>query len=97
MDLALKERLKSVSLVITSLLTSLHDIMMDRLNIGFKTASDSFEKIVREGERIFDNTNLILEILLEEPRSIVIMVVAGIMGILVVLVLFQTGYMMKQS
>ena len=94
-DEAMKEFLRSVSLVITSLLTSLHDTAMDGLNKGFKVASDKFEKIINSGERIFDNTNMILEILLEEQHSIVVMVVADTMSGLVVLVLIQTGYMMK--
>ena len=41
---AFKEWLKLVSLVITSLLTSLHNTAMDGLNKGFKVASDKFEK-----------------------------------------------------
>ena len=58
-------------------------------------ASEKFEKLINSGERIFDNTNMILEILLEEHHSIVVMVVAGTMSVLVVLVLIQTGYIMK--
>ena len=38
---------------------------------------------------------MILEILLEEHHSIVVMVVAGTMSVFVVLVLIQTRYMMK--
>ena len=45
-DETFKECLKSVSLVITSLLTSLHDTAVDGLNKGFKVASDKFEKII---------------------------------------------------
>ena len=41
----LKERLKSVNLVITTLLTSLHDTTMDDMNKGFKIAVGYFEKI----------------------------------------------------
>ena len=94
-DEDVKERLRSVSLVITSLLTSLHDTAMDGLNKGFKVASDKFEKIINSSERIFDNTNTILEILLEGHQNIIFMVGAGTMSVLVVLVLAQTGYMMK--
>ena len=39
---AFKERLKSVSLVVTSLLTSLHDTSMEGINKGFKIAMDKF-------------------------------------------------------
>ena len=38
---------------------------------------------------------MILEILLEEQHSIVVMVVVGTMSALVVLVQIHTGYMMK--
>ena len=92
---ALKERLKSVSLVFTSLLTSLHNTAMDRLNKGFKVASDKFEKIINSGERIFDNTNMIMAILLEGHHNNTFMVGTGTMSVSVVLVMAQTGYMMK--
>ena len=44
-DDVLKERLQSVSLVVTTLLTSLHDTTNENLNKGFKVATDSLEKI----------------------------------------------------
>ena len=69
--------------------------MMDGINMGFKTASNKFEKIINAGEWIFDNTNMILEILLEEQHSIVVMVVARTMSVLVVVSLFQSGYLVK--
>ena len=78
-DEALKERLKSVSLIITSLLTNLHDTAIDGLNKGFKVASDKFEKMLNSGEWILNNTNMILEILLREHHNIIVMVVAGTM------------------
>ena len=51
-DEALKDHLKSVSLVVTSLLTSLHDTEMDRMNKGFKIVSDKFENIINSSEKI---------------------------------------------
>ena len=94
-DEVVKECLKSVILVITSLLRSLHDTVMDGLNKGFKVALDKFEKIIDSGEKIFKNTNTILEILLEGHHNIIVMVGAGTMSVLVILVLAQTSYMMK--
>ena len=41
MDNVLKERLESFSLVVTTLLTSLHDTTTENLNKGFKVATDS--------------------------------------------------------
>ena len=94
-DEAFKEYLKSVSLVITSLLMSLHDTAMDGLNTGFKVASDKFEKIIDSSEKIFRNTDQILEILLEGHHNIIVIVGVGTMSVLVILVLVQTSYMIK--
>ena len=49
-DDALKERLKSVSLVVTTLLTSLHDTTTENLNKGFKIATDNLDKIANTTE-----------------------------------------------
>ena len=45
-DEVLKERLRSVSLVISTSLTSLHDTTMEGLNQGFKIATESFERVI---------------------------------------------------
>ena len=50
-DEAFKECLKSVSLVVTCLLTSLHDTVMDGLNKGFNIASNKFEKVINLSEK----------------------------------------------
>ena len=42
-DDVLKERLKSVNLVITTLLTSLHDTTTDNMNKGIKIAVENLE------------------------------------------------------
>ena len=94
-DEAFKERLKSVSQVVTSLLTSLHDTSMDGMNKGFKTASDRFEKIINSSEKILRSADKILEILLEGHHNIIVIVGAGTVVILVLLVLVQIIYMMK--
>ena len=56
---------------------------------------DKFEKIIDSGEKIFRNTNTILDILLEGHHVIIVMVGAGTMSVLVIIVLAQTSYMMK--
>ena len=58
-DEAFKERLKSVSLVVTSLLTSLHDTSMEGMNNGFKIATDKFEKVINESEKIIKSADKI--------------------------------------
>merc|ERR1711895_311790 len=62
-DDVLKERLQSVSLVVTTLLTSLHDITTENLNKGFKVAVDSLDKITNSTERILEKVEQILETL----------------------------------
>ena len=75
-DDALKERLKSVSLVITTLLTSLHDTTTENLNKGFKVATDNLDKITKATERVLEKVEQILEILDNSPQVIVIIIVA---------------------
>ena len=94
-DEAFKERLKSVSLVVTSLLTSLHDTSMEGMNKGFKIASDKFEKVINSSEKILRSADRILEILLEGHHNIIVIVGAGTVSILVVLELMQIIYMIK--
>ena len=53
-DDALKERLKSVSLVITTLLTSLHDTTKEDLNKGFNFATGRLDNIAKSTERILE-------------------------------------------
>ena len=56
-DDALKERLKSVSLVVTTLLTSLHDTTTENLNKGFKVATDKLDSLAKTTERILEKWN----------------------------------------
>ena len=72
MDDALKERLKSVSLVITTLLTSLHDTTTENLNKVFKVATDNLDKFANTTERIMERVEQILEILADSPQVIVL-------------------------
>ena len=78
-DNALKERLKSVSLVITTLLTSLHDTTTENLNKGFKVATYNLDKIAKATERVLEKVEQILEITDNSPQVIVVMAVAMIM------------------
>lgn len=71
MDDALKERLKSVSLVVTTLLKSLHDTTTKNLNKGFKVATDSLGKVANTMERIMERVEQILNILADSPQVIV--------------------------
>ena len=66
-DDALKERLKSVNLVVTTLQTSLYDTTTENLNKGFKVATDSLGKAANTMERIMERVEQILEILADSP------------------------------
>ena len=56
-DEALKARLQSVSLVVTSLLTSLHETNTEGLNKEFKGALDKFEKLSSQVKRLLTTQN----------------------------------------
>ena len=94
-DEAFKERLKSVSLVITSLLTSLHDTSMEGMNNGFKIASDKFERIINSSGKILKSTEKILQILLEGHHNTIVIVGASTVAVLIILVLVLVIYMIK--
>ena len=79
-DDALKERLKSVSLVVTTLLTSLHDTTTENLNKGFKVATDNLDKLANTTERIMEKVEQILETLADSPQVIVLITVAIIVS-----------------
>ena len=81
MDDALKERLKSVSLVVTTLLTSLHDTTTENLNKGFKVATDNLDKLANTTERIMEKVEQILETLADSPQVIVLITVAIIVSV----------------
>ena len=85
MDDALKERLKSVSLVVTTLLTSLHDTTTENLNKGFKVATDNLDKLANTTERIMGKVEQILEILADSPQVIVLITVSMIVSVTTVI------------
>merc|ERR1711867_123103 len=50
-DKTITRRLKDVSLVITTLATSLHDTLVEGMNIGFKTASEILKNMEEDNRR----------------------------------------------
>ena len=95
MDDVLKERLQSVSLVVTTLLTSLHDTTTENLNKGFKVAVDSLEKIANSTERILGKVEQILETLADSPQVIVLITVSGMVSIASILGVLIGMYIIK--
>ena len=61
-DDLLKERLKSVSLVITTLLTSLHDTITEGMDQGFKIAIENFERITIVTNKILEKIVSIISV-----------------------------------
>ena len=94
-DHSFKERLKSVSLVVTSLLTSLHDTTIEGMNKGFKKATNDFEKIIGTSKKITVNTDKILETLLEGQHNVIVIIGAATMAVLALMVLAQIAWTMK--
>ena len=94
-DHSFKERLKSVSLVVTSLLTSLHDTTIEGMNKGFRKATHDFEKIIGTSEKITVNTDKILKTILEGQHNVIVIIGAATMAVLTLMVLAQIAWMMK--
>ena len=94
-DDALKERLKSVSLVVTTLLMSLHDTTTENLNKGFKVATDSLGKVANTMERIMERVEQILKILADSPQVIVLITMSVIVSIASVINLLIGMHIMK--
>ena len=84
-DDLMKERLKSVSLVITTLLTSLHDTATEGMNQGFKTAVENFERITTVTSKIREQVDQILEILLTSWQDIIAVIIANVISVSLVL------------
>ena len=88
-DDALKERLRSVSLVITTLLTSLHDTTTEDLNKGFNFATGRLDNIAKSTERILEKVEKVLETLADSPQVIalitmsILVLVATIINLLI--------------
>ena len=78
MDDVLKERLQSVSLVVTTLLTSLHNTTTENLYKGFTVATNSIERITNSTETILRKVDIMLEKLSDSPQFIILIVVASI-------------------
>ena len=84
-------RLQSVSLMVTSLMTSLHDTTISGLNNGFKEATNSFKKLMNDTKDILDvvndDTNIrntleiledIMEILTDDTMTVAGLTITGI-------------------
>ena len=80
-DDLLMERLKSVSLVITTLLTSLHDTTIKGMNQAFKIAGETFKRITISTNKILEKVDQILGLLLSSPQGIITIAIASIISV----------------
>ena len=94
-DDILKERLKSVNLVITTLLTSLHDTTTDNMNQSFKIVIENFPKITNSTKRILEKIDNILEYIIGSPQVIILIAVASIISISSVLGVLLGAHIIK--
>ena len=91
-DDVLKERLNSVSLVITPLLTSLHDITTEGMNQRFKIAVESFKRITVTTNKILEKVDQILGLLLSSPQGIITIAIASFISVSSVLGLILAAH-----
>ena len=68
--------MKSASLVITTLLTSLHDTTTEDLNKGFKFATGRSDSIAKSTERILEKVEQVLQTLADSPQVIALITVS---------------------
>ena len=94
-DEVLKERLKSISLIITTLLTSIHDTTTEGMNQGFKIAVERFEKITNCTDKILEKVDKILGLLLSSPQNIITITIASIISVSSVLGLILITHIIR--
>ena len=87
-DKTIAKRLKDVSLVITTLSTSLHDTMIDGMNKGFKTATESLKDLQGDHKSLTRALSDIVEVVQSDIPAVMKMVAVGV---IVVLIILQSG------
>merc|ERR1712121_441225 len=87
-DKTISRRLKDVSLVITTLSTSLHDTMVEGMNEGFKTASESLKNLQGEHGSVIRALKDIVDVIQSDiPAEMKIAAIA----VIVALIILQSG------
>ena len=79
-------------MVITTLLTSLHDTTTENLNKGFKVAAESLETVADSSEKILRKIDAILNILSDDAQSILLVVATSML-----LIELISGILLKLS
>merc|ERR1712215_300568 len=87
-DKTISKRLKDISLVITTLSTSLHDTMVEGMNEGFKTASESLKDLQGDHKSVMRALSDIVDVIQNDiPAEMKIVAVT----VIVVLIILQSG------
>ena len=87
-DKTISKRLKDISLVITTLLTSLHDTMIEGMNKGFKTASGSLKDLKDDHRDLLEALGTIFDVL-ENDMTADMKIVA--VSIILAFIILQAG------
>merc|ERR1712082_471850 len=87
-DKTISRRLKDISLVITTLSTSLHDTMVEGMNEGFKTASESLKNLQGEHGSVIRALRDIVDVIQSDIPTV--MKIAAI-TVIVALIILQSG------
>merc|ERR1711955_29079 len=86
--ISLSKRLKDISLVITTLSTSLHDTMVEGMNKGFKTASESLRDLQGDHKSVMRALSDIVDVIQNDiPAEMKIVAVT----VILVLIILQSG------
>ena len=87
-DKTISKRLKDISLVITTLSTSLHDTMVEGMNKGFKTASESLRDLQGDHRNLLRALSAIVDVIQNDiPAEMKIVAVS----VILVLIILQSG------
>ena len=87
-DKTISKRLKDISLVITTLSTSLHDTMVEGMNKGFKTASESLRDLQGDHRDLLRALSAIIDVIQNDiPAEMKIVAVS----VILVLIILQSG------
>ena len=93
-DKTITRRLKDVSLVITTLATSLHDTLVEGMNIGFKTASEILKNMEEDNRNIVGLLKTLVEVIESDiPTDLEIAVIT----VIVILIILQLGISLWQT
>ena len=93
-DKTITRRLKDVSLVISTLATSLHDTLIEGMNIGFKTASEILKNMEDDNRNILELLKALVEVIESDiPTDLELAVIT----VIVILIILQLGISLWQT